>query len=90
MTTRGEALLAIPLENGKAQAMKATLVEKITDAFPYIETSEEIKLLKDKTKKDSNLDEEILKEICKATIIKQTGGKISFWLVRSMLCAHLI
>ena len=63
MTTRGEALLAIPLENGKAQAIKATLVEKITDAFPYIETSEAIKLLKDKAKKDSNLDEEILKEI---------------------------
>ena len=77
MQTRGEVLLSIPLVNGEAQAMKATLVEKITESFPRIETSDAIKLLQTRAKRDKNLNPRMLQEISGASIMTQTGGDIS-------------
>ena len=65
------------LVNGEAQAMKATLVEKNTESFPRIETSDAIKLLQTRAKRDKNLNPRTLKEIGGASIMTQTGGDIS-------------
>ena len=78
MTTRGEVLLAMPLADGRAQAIKATIVDKITDTFPKIETSNAVKNLIKKAKTDATIPSETVQEIARADIIKVTGGDITF------------
>ena len=38
MATHGEAILAIPLLDGRAQAMVATMVNQVTRTFPMFDT----------------------------------------------------
>ena len=78
LTTKGEAIIAIPLLDGRAQAVTAMMIDQVTCAFPMIDSTKVAEGLLEKAANDTSLSKEKKQEIANADITKIAGGKVVF------------